>query len=125
LALWERSGTPREKSEMKLFARQACRALHQFSWIHPIAKSRALLWQGLYDWLNGKPRSAQKKWKKSLATAQKMSMPYDEALAYREIGLHTIGAERDLNLDRANEIFQRLGVALAADTEIPRKSLAL
>ena len=83
------------------------------------------MWQGLYDWLNGKPRSAQKKWKKSLATAQKMSMPYDEALAYREIGRHTIGAERDLNLDRANEIFQRLGVALAADTEIPRKSLAL
>jgi adenylate cyclase len=114
LALWERSGTPREKSEMKLFARQACRALHQFAWIHPIAKSRALLWQGLYDWLNGKPRSAQEKWKKSLATAQKMSMPHDEALAYREIGRHTIGAERDLNLDRANEIFKRLGVALAA-----------
>jgi class 3 adenylate cyclase/tetratricopeptide (TPR) repeat protein len=94
LALWERSETLREKSEMKLFARQACRALHQFSWIHPIAKSRVLLWQGLYDWLNGKPRSAQEKWKKSLATAQKMSMPYDEALAYREIGRHTIGADQ-------------------------------
>ena len=110
LVLWERSGTPRKKSEMKPFARQACRALNQFARIHPIAKSRGFLWQGLYDWLNGKPRNAQKNWQKSLVEAQKLSMPYDEALAYREIGRHTTGAERDLNLARANEIFSRLRV---------------
>jgi tetratricopeptide (TPR) repeat protein len=115
LALWEKSGTQLEKSEMKSLARQACRALHQFARTYPIARSRSLLWQGLYDWLNGNPRSAHKNWQKSLAAAQKMSMPYDEALAYREIWRHAIGVERETNLARANEIFERLGVLLDVD----------
>ena len=115
LVLWERSESPRVRSEMKSFARQACHALNQFAQIHPIGKSRSLLWQGLYDWLDGKPQSAQKNWQKSLVEAQKLSMPYDEALAYREIGLHATGAERETNLARANEIFERLGVTLGAE----------
>lgn len=110
LVLWERSGTQGETSDIKALARQACRALNQFAQIHPIGKSRAFLWQGLYDWLDGKTRSAQKNWQKSLLEAQKLSMPYDEALAYREIGRHTTDAKRDLNLARANEIFSLLGV---------------
>ncbi len=115
LTLWERSGTEHEKSEMQLLARQACRALHKFARTYSFAKSRAFLWQGLYDWLDGKQRSAQKKWQKSLVEAQNLSMPYDEALVNREIGRHTTGSERDLNLARANEIFTRLGVALDDD----------
>lgn len=102
---------------MKVLAGQACRALRKFARTYPIAKARALLWQGLYDWLNGKPRSAQKNWQKSLAAAQKMSMPYDEALVYGEMGRHAAGSERDLNLAHANEIFGRLGVALDADMD--------
>jgi tetratricopeptide (TPR) repeat protein len=110
LVLWEKSRTQREISEMKTLALQACRALHQFARTYPIAKSRSLLWQGLYDWLDGKPRSAHKNWQKSLAAAHELSMPYDQALTYREIGRHTTGAERELNLARAHEIFSRLGV---------------
>src|SRR5215211_5019121 len=60
------------------------------------------------DWLNGKPRSAQQNWQKRLGAAQKLSMPYDEALAYREIGRHTTGSERDFNLACATEIFSRV-----------------
>jgi eukaryotic-like serine/threonine-protein kinase len=125
LTLWEKSGTQSDKSEMKALARQACLAFHQFAQTFPIAQSRALLWQGLYDWLDGKPRSAQKNWRKSLAAAQKLSMPYDEALAYREIGRHTTGYKRETNLARANEIFERLGVAWDANMDEPHKSLAL
>lgn len=116
LALWEKSGAQHEKSEMKSLARQACHELNQFARTYPIAKSRALLWQGLYDWLDGKPHSAQTNWQKSLAAAQELSMPYDEALTYRKIARHTTGSERETNLVRANEIFERLGVALDADT---------
>src|SRR5690606_15857169 len=101
LSLWENSGTQREKSEMKALAKQALDALHKFARTYPIARARSLLWQGLYDWLDGKPRSAQKNWQKSLSAAQKMSMPYDEAMVYREIGRHAAGSERDLNLARA------------------------
>ena len=42
-------------------------------------------------------------------------MPYDEALTYREIGRHTTGVERETNLARSNEIFERLGVVLDAE----------
>ncbi|HAV76749.1 MAG TPA: hypothetical protein DCX53_05275 [Anaerolineae bacterium] len=115
LVLWERAETPHEKTEMKSLARQACRALNQFAQIHPIGKSRAFLWQGSYDWLDGKPQSAQKNWGKSLAAAQALSMPYDEALAYREIGRHASGSDRDFNLAHANEIFERLGIAQDAN----------
>lgn len=125
LALWEKSGTQHEKSELKALAQQACNALHRFARTYPIARARALLWQGLYDWLDGKPRSAQKNWQKSLAAAQRLSMPYDEALTYREIGRHATGSERDLNLARANEIFGRLGVALETEADDPRKSLTV
>jgi len=115
LALWEKSGTQHEKSEMKSLARQACRELNQFARTYPIAKSRSFLWQGLYDWLNGNPRSAQKNWQRSLAAAQELSMPYDEALTYREIGRHATGVDRETNLARSNEIFERLGVVLDAE----------
>lgn len=115
LMLWEKSETQQEKSEMKSLAQQACRELNQFAHTYPIAKARSLLWQGLYDWLNGNPRSAQNKWQMSLAAAQELSMPYDEALTYREIGRHASGAERESNFARANEIFERLGVVRDAD----------
>lgn len=115
LALWEKAETSQKRAEMKSFAREATRALNKFSGIHPIATSRAFLWQGLYDWLNGNPNSAHKNWQRSLKTSQNMSMPYDEALAYREIGRHAAGSERDLHLARANEIFTRLNVVSDAD----------
>ena len=114
LMLWEKSQSQFEKSELKTLTRQACLELNQFAQTFPIAISRSLLWQGVYDWLNGDTHSAQKKWQKSLAAAQELSMPYDEALAYREIGRHATGAERETNLARSNEIFRRLGVALDA-----------
>ena len=78
--------------------------------IYPIAKPRAWLWQGLYDWLDGKPGRARRAWQKSLAMAQKLAMPYDEALAYYEVGRHATGTEQETNLTYANEIFGRLGV---------------
>jgi eukaryotic-like serine/threonine-protein kinase len=115
LALWEKSRTPHEKADMESLARRACRELNQFARTYPIAKSRSLLWQGLYDWLNGNPRNAQKNWQMSLAAAQEMSMPYDEALTYREIGRHATGMERENHLARANEIFKRLGMVLDAE----------
>jgi hypothetical protein len=44
-----------------------------------------------------------------LAAAQKLAMPYDEALAHFEIGRHASGDERRDHLDRAADIFKRLG----------------
>jgi tetratricopeptide (TPR) repeat protein len=115
LSLWERAETPPEKSEMRAHARKACHALNQFALTYPIAKSRALLWQGLYEWLSGKPRSAHENWQKGLVAAREMGMPYDEALTHLEIGRHSSGVEQELNVTRANAIFERIGRTVDTD----------
>jgi len=112
LALWEQEQRrdTKEAAESKALARQACRSMHRLARIFPIGQPGTLRRQGSYDWLEGKPDRARRAWQKSLAAAQKLAMPYEEAFAYYELGRHASGAERDANLARANEIFERLGV---------------
>ena len=98
-------------AEFKALAQQACRSLHKLMRPYPVGQPSTWRWQGLYDWLDGKPGRARRAWQKSLTAAQKLAMPYDEALAYYEIGRHVTGTEQETNLARANEIFERLGVA--------------
>ena len=110
LELWARSQTQSEKMQLQLLTRKALRLLNLFKLFWPIGQPGAWRMQGLYDWQAGKPRRARRDWQKSLLAAQKFTMPYDEALAYYEIGRHATGAEKEANLARANEIFERLGV---------------
>jgi class 3 adenylate cyclase/tetratricopeptide (TPR) repeat protein len=110
LGLWEQSQAEAESFQMKELAGQACRSLQRFARTYPIAQPRSWLWQGLYRWLDNKPNQARLSWRKSLSAAQKLTMPYDEALAYYEMGRHSRGVERESNFARANEIFDRLGV---------------
>ena len=111
LALWEKEQQQKSRAaEFKAKARKACRALHGLLRWYPLAEPGAWLWQGVYDWQDGKPDRARQSWQKSLAAAQKFAMSYDEALAYEAIGQHATGAEREATLARAREIFYRLGV---------------
>jgi hypothetical protein len=110
LVLWEKSPSASERSRMKIFAAQACRSLQHFARTYPIAQPRSWLWWGLYHWLDHKPAQARWAWRKSLVAAQKLAMPYDEALAHYEFGRHATGAEREMNLAHANEIFDQLGI---------------
>lgn len=115
LALWEsgvKSGQP--ESELRTLAasaQQACKALRQFASTYPIAQPRAWLWQGLYEWLSGKPVQAQQAWRKSLEHAERLAMRYDEALTHFEIGRHLPmdDSTRTKHLTRAQEIFSQLG----------------
>lgn len=113
LARWEqeKAQAPNVKSPMRESARRAIKALYGFARPFSIGESRAHLWQGVFHWLDGKPSAARKTWQKSLGAAQKMAMPYDEALAHYEIGRHASGQERQTHLTRASEIFEQLGAA--------------
>jgi hypothetical protein len=73
----------------------------------------ALRWGGLAHWLSGSPRRARRAWRKSLAQAQRLGLPYEEALTHREIARHTKPGDprREAHLARAREIFERLGAA--------------
>jgi class 3 adenylate cyclase len=113
LALWEKekSQTPNLKSQVG--ARQACKALHKFAGVFPIGQPRAWLWQGRYEWLAGQPAKARQAWRKSLAAAKQLAMPYAVGLAHAELGRHLSAddPESKRHLDQAREIFARLGAA--------------
>ena len=67
--------------------------------------------QGLFEWLDDKPKSAHKVWRASLAAAEHMAMPYEEGRVHYEIGRHLPAGDpnRKLHWTRAREIFSELG----------------
>ncbi|MCB0212683.1 MAG: AAA family ATPase [Anaerolineae bacterium] len=69
-------------------ARQACKDLHAFARIFPVAKPRAWLWQGHYDWSCGQQAKALRSWQTCLAEAKALAMPYEQGLAHNAIGHH-------------------------------------
>lgn len=113
--------TKSQKSELqhlKANAQQACRVLHAFARIYPIGQPRAWFCQGLYDWLAGQPNKAHQAWRKSLAAAERLAMPYEQGRAHYEIGRHMPHQpqrpgewSRQEHLRRAGDIFAELGAA--------------
>lgn len=67
------------------------------------------LWQGLYEWLSGHPRKAHQAWRKSLAAAQRLAIPYEQTLVYYEPGRHAAEPERTTYLAQACRIFAHVG----------------
>ncbi|HEX2620495.1 MAG TPA: protein kinase, partial [Phototrophicaceae bacterium] len=107
LALWEEGSTVGIRQQ----AGRACKLLRVFAGTFPIAKARAERCDGLRLWLQGKQDQAQRAWQHSARTALEMQMPYDEALAYYEIGRHLPEGDstRQDYLKRALRLFERLG----------------
>ncbi len=119
LGLWEEGS-----SDIQAQARWVCRSLHAFARQFPIGQPSAWQYQGLYDWLDGKPDRARRAWRKSLALARKLEMKYTEGQAHYEIGRHAAaGPERRFHLERAAEIFGQLGAAY--DLALAKSALRL
>ncbi len=121
LTLWAASDpteSPLKYQALSQSAWQTCQALHKYARAFPIGQPRAWLWQGLYDWLAGRPAKAHKAWHKSLTAAQRLSMPYDQGLAHYQIGRHlaTDDPTHQSHLTRAREIFAQLN----ADYDLTR-----
>ena len=109
LTLWE-DRYPEE--DLPDWAGKACRSLQGYAKVFPIGRPRALLLHGRCAWLSGKPQRARAAWAQSLAAAQELDMPYDEALAHFEIG-HRAEVDdpaRLQHLGQATAIFGKLGV---------------
>jgi tetratricopeptide (TPR) repeat protein len=98
---------------LKIKARQMCRAFRKFTRIFPIGRPGFWLCQGLYEWLAGHPSRAHQAWQKSLTEAERLAMPYEQGLAHYEIGRHLVvnDSARQMHLNRACEIFARLEAA--------------
>ena len=91
-------------------ARRACKALIKYARVFPIGQPRAYLWQGVFEWMAGRPRLAQELWQKSLSSSKKLDMPYAQGLACYEIGrrLPVGDPARGEYLAQAEEIFTKL-----------------
>ena len=92
-------------------ARKACAALTQLARVFPIARPRALLCAGMAAERSGNKRRAAAAWRRSLATAERLAMPYERARTHRSIGrsLAMDDPARDEHLSRACAIFADIG----------------
>ncbi|MFN8433404.1 MAG: BTAD domain-containing putative transcriptional regulator [Anaerolineales bacterium] len=102
--------TGKQPADLK-FAQQAVKALLEFGRLLPVGQPRAWLHQGLLHWAEGRQKQAFRVWEKSLALAEQLSLPYEAARAYYEIGRHLplTDAARQIHLDKAIEMFSGLG----------------
>jgi tetratricopeptide (TPR) repeat protein len=108
LALWEIGCA---EPGIKELADKACRNLERYARVYPIGRPRAWLWRGRYLWLSGNTAKAYQFWRKSLAAAVQLAMPYEQALAHYEMGRHLDASHPDRaeHLQQASDVFSRLG----------------
>jgi tetratricopeptide (TPR) repeat protein len=78
LTLWAADRQLLTEKEQKATA-EICRVLGNYARPFIILQPRALLWQGEYARLRGKPRAAKRKWSKGLTIAQAYEMQFDQA----------------------------------------------
>jgi hypothetical protein len=112
LSLWEAGDHAAARP-----ARQACTALRQYARAFPIARPRAWLWQGLGAHLSGHHRGGLAAWRKSLAAAERLTMPCEQGRAHYQIGRHLPARDpaRQAHLTRAGEIFADIGALYELD----------
>ena len=80
LDCWRRTGgRPRvERREARAFARRACAEFLSFARVFPIGRPRAWLHRGTEMWISGWRRRALRAWRRALAEAGRLAMPYEE-----------------------------------------------
>lgn len=89
-------------NKASLVCREALKQGKRYQGVLP----EAMRLQGTYEWLRGKPRSAQKWWKRSLALAEELKQAYDVGMTLLEMGQRL--CDRG-HLDRAEAIFSEIG----------------
>jgi len=103
LRLWE---TEPWNSKYQASAELVCQCFWRYARIFPIGQAPAWIFQGVAHWLAGRPTKAQPAWRKGLAFAQQLHMPYQEARALWWLG--KAFNQKEL-IEQAGEIFERLG----------------
>ncbi len=107
--LWEQARRAGQTaSEHKAQAGQLLRQMEIFKNNFPIGAPQYFRAKGVYLWLLGKPGPAKAQWEKSLATARKLRMPFQEALTLLDIARFRQAPDPAL-FEPAAAIFQSLG----------------
>jgi class 3 adenylate cyclase len=106
------SGLDREKArnDFTMRAKQAGDCLRRFARVFRVARPRAKLISGREKLLAGDVKAALQESRESLQLAKQLEMPYEQALAHRQIAelLPESDARRSDELDHAQQLFERL-----------------
>ena len=62
-------------------------------------------YRGLQKWMEGRRDAAFREWQAGIQSARRLSMPWEEANALREIGKRSDGEARKKYLEKARAIF--------------------
>jgi hypothetical protein len=91
-------------------ANEACRTLREFARVFRIGRPRALLLTGRESEISGDRPAALKATIKSLAIALRLGMPYEEALARRQLArlLPNADLRKSHEIKQALDLFSRL-----------------
>jgi tetratricopeptide (TPR) repeat protein len=123
LALWERALASQQADVPSLRARahRSLSALGQFAFLFPIGRPRRLTLGARALRLDGSRRKARRKARRAIHSAQRLGMPYEEALARRELArsLPVDAAETGAQMGAVDELLADMGCAFSG-TELSR-----
>jgi len=92
---------------------EALALLVRYAKVFPIGRPRHATLAGRQAWLAGKHSAALDSWRRAIGLAERLNMPYEQALAHHEIGRHLppADAQRIAHLGAARELYSRLEAA--------------
>jgi len=91
--------------------RGVLRAARRYARMFPIGRPEVLLASGNLAWHLGRQRAAMTRWRRAMAAAARLQMPYELGRAHAEIGRHLAPgtSERRRQLADAAAVFDRIG----------------
>jgi tetratricopeptide (TPR) repeat protein len=106
LTLWEVG----ESGDLRKLALRSIVRLARIARVYPVGRPRAWLCRAKYHWLFNRPRRARWACSNAIKTAQRLEMPYEEALALWQSArlLASDHPERSTRIDQALAIFRRI-----------------
>ncbi len=97
-------------------ARKACKAMAKYASVFPLGLARLKLYQGWFDWLDGKQKSARNLWQSALSSAERLNLRYEQGRALLFLGSHAQDkTERAKLLNDALQVFDECGVDYEAE----------
>ncbi|WP_162932643.1 AAA family ATPase [Solimonas sp. K1W22B-7] len=85
-AACERETDPARHAALLERSGRMARVLRQMAWLVPTAGPRAALARARQSWLRGKRGPAERLWRRALAQAEALDMPYEQAQALEAMG---------------------------------------
>lgn len=121
LACWAKSCSRDDHQDKALLA---CESVNRATRNSPVCRPRSLLLGGRAAFLSGKLARARRMWAQVLASAERLGLVRERALALFEIGraAEAHDPRRQSNLSRAAEIFEAIGAA--PDLAAARRALS-